>query len=1829
MNSLFLKEKVLSEIQAEEEFHRVFLASIESVQSRRVAEAFLGKLKQDTLPSQEILWTCQELRQILERLGVYKRERFTRKFSAGKFFQYLLSKPFVLQPDEYRTLFALVRGLKSELSGVSFLGVAKTLFTVQLVGCIAEATGNAQLEQESLLSLAELIRQRAAPPKQEYLEQLVTSAEKHLKDAAFVESLRERTASGWAYDKNNSAQKVLLAMVQQSACPCEYFLKRQIPLGKISPFFLSNLDIEAIASPLACAMHWTGASAENRPADPAAKYLRCGQAECRALLSAEYLRYLAIHRIRIEIELDKFFSELLLGKRKSAAAVHKLVAHVEKYQTLAALKHVIGSLKKIEKRGRQDEETEEARLFFQALKHFPHTAEHEEYVLGVAKSVCEQSHLPKMVLVLNILYHAPTSPKIGFAVALLSHAVLAVQKSVFVSTAVHLATARHAHALDAAKEMVFDHFLARADTSTEQALESLYRIYRRKSVREFVEKEKLFLSPRLWKKGLLGQYYQDSPENNIFYLIYLHERQTSALQAAHYAQLKSAIEENAVDALCIIYTGVSAPETLFQRCHIDTDALIRTTSLISLLFAMRRVLEEGAVPRKNCVFLLLVQLARTQLAAKTLTIEDTVQELLAFLIHTGNLAGTQECRCGAACQKAAFWAELLEALDASRLIQYKYMICMDLTADQKRQIEEKTGADRSLYLQDAPTLKEVLSGIAPYFGLSPFFIRLAIGKVLPALFQTPEKEVMSLAKARWPECSQLIVHLFRLYLDDKCPRVFAALSLFGMLSLDALEEKNGVAGDMSLLSKQDTLINMGHKTIEQIAELFIEKLLVPLYYETLSDILLYIIQELLRAYQNLKFSSSQAKFLDRLKYSKYVLDGAGEDMGDTECFSKYSGGLVYRRGIAHREFLLGALTKLAILHEQSGGPCALLKKLPWTIDALMGGKLSERHTLALLQFYLFVAMQQLRAEHQQTMQELFAPVFRDIADGALIDRNVLRTIINSSLCAVGIFSAGDLMMCSAYLQDRHYAIWLLENELGQLGDPRQRDRVLTELQQNYLQLDEKDMVFGINTMIHSLSPTNLAAELEINNEHANLLYINREILNKREPPETKHRKYRDLVAGLREENAGLEQTLAEMEKAIRQWTDAVPLQSLGETFEEARSFITDLHLLKDCALLRAQRLPDALEIIEERRRGPRTFETLRLSLIHKHLFSVLPETPAVAAAQKNGLLSGVTAARKSGQHELSEKLMISSIIADDWRVFYEKALLHLAKNKKSLAKQALRRLFAHLPDSAQEREQALLLSTEIEESEETYRNALSWIKTSEKLYFGYGKYLEKKSPLQAFKMFCRSLAVGKEKAPEIVPKLLHYITDAEHSNEAIREHLKECAAELKKAVQETDPAIFRPHYVQIIARLSHKDAAVEEVLSLVTRRLIEAYPGETLWKSLSILKNTAFPSKAKMLTAIIESASYANKTLFLHLLDLAHSLVKISMHNVGSACASLSSMLGAPLEVKQGIPVPCGDFATEILSVEDKVFVFNTLQKPKKIRALLKNGTFKSFLCKARDDLRKDAKFIDLTLLLNSLFKQDDVCRGYFIRTYTVVPITSQTGVIEYLENTESLKSICGQLYAAKGVCTRSIAAKHLNGSKKCGAQFGALLQAIPPVFSEFFRGRFASPIRWLQARKMYTTTYAVMNAVGWIMGLGDRHGDNIMFDRETGETVHVDLNCIFDKAHGLAIPETVPFRLTQNIVDAFGPTREEGQYRLTLERVLRFLLENRDLVLANLLGFVHDPLGEWTGRSNTKMAMQVVQKIQEKLDFDDELGKASLLIEKATCPKNLAEMYIGWCSFM
>ena len=68
----------------------------------------------------------------------------------------------------------------------------------------------------------------------------------------------------------------------------------------------------------------------------------------------------------------------------------------------------------------------------------------------------------------------------------------------------------------------------------------------------------------------------------------------------------------------------------------------------------------------------------------------------------------------------------------------------------------------------------------------------------------------------------------------------------------------------------------------------------------------------------------------------------------------------------------------------------------------------------------------------------------------------------------------------------------------------------------------------------------------------------------------------------------------------------------------------------------------------------------------------------------------------------------------------------------------------------------------------------------------------------------------------------------------------------------------------------------------------------------------------------------------------------------------------------------------------DEIEVIYSLAQPKKISIQGSNGTTYKFLGKPKDDLRKDARLMDLYAMINKLFKADSESRRRQLRTFNV-----------------------------------------------------------------------------------------------------------------------------------------------------------------------------------------------------------------------------------------------------
>ncbi|RVD85244.1 uncharacterized protein DFL_003570 [Arthrobotrys flagrans] len=507
--------------------------------------------------------------------------------------------------------------------------------------------------------------------------------------------------------------------------------------------------------------------------------------------------------------------------------------------------------------------------------------------------------------------------------------------------------------------------------------------------------------------------------------------------------------------------------------------------------------------------------------------------------------------------------------------------------------------------------------------------------------------------------------------------------------------------------------------------------------------------------------------------------------------------------------------------------------------------------------------------------------------------------------------------------------------------------------------------------------------------------------------------------------------------------------------------------------------------------------------------------------------------------------------------------------------------------------------------------------------------------------------------------------------------------QIKKGCLHNIPTfVFLSALPQIMSRVGIQSESTWVVLEKIILRILIAYPQHTMWSILAVFKSgqadrrnraTKILSRLKtekaanvdLKTFIVASQKLVQELLALSNFEIKGKPSHVSLrddlnfqHNVAPVAliipvqSALSVSFPADgLTPKSGHNPFSRDQAT-ISKFEDEADVMSSLQKPRKITIIGSDGHRYPLMCKPKDDLRKDARLMEFNTIINRLLKKDDESsrRQLQIRTYAVTPLNEECGLIEWVNNLRPLRDILLRSYRAKNISVNYAEIRVLlddacSSPSKYHIFNDVIVARFPAVFHEWFVELFPEPESWFAARLSYVRTTAVISMVGYVLGLGDRHGENILYDELTGETQHVDFNCLFDKGLTFEKPERVPFRLTQNMVDAMGLTGYEGPFRRSSEVVMRILRQNEESLMTVVETFLHDPLVEWLAvkkrrttnpskaPDNPKDVLESIENKLRGLHAGDPVplsveGQVQELIQQAVNIDNLVQMYIGWCAY-
>lgn len=87
------------------------------------------------------------------------------------------------------------------------------------------------------------------------------------------------------------------------------------------------------------------------------------------------------------------------------------------------------------------------------------------------------------------------------------------------------------------------------------------------------------------------------------------------------------------------------------------------------------------------------------------------------------------------------------------------------------------------------------------------------------------------------------------------------------------------------------------------------------------------------------------------------------------------------------------------------------------------------------------------------------------------------------------------------------------------------------------------------------------------------------------------------------------------------------------------------------------------------------------------------------------------------------------------------------------------------------------------------------------------------------------------------------------------------------------------------------------------------------------------------------------------------------------------------------------------------------------------------------------------------------------------------------------------------------VQASELQNQKKIDALCAlltSLMREYPPMLQHWLIDTFRGPSSWFEGRLAFTRSCAVMSMIGYAVGLGDRHLENILVDSTSG-TLNVD----------------------------------------------------------------------------------------------------------------------------
>ncbi|OAG32446.1 ataxia telangiectasia mutated family protein [Nematocida sp. ERTm5] len=573
-----------------------------------------------------------------------------------------------------------------------------------------------------------------------------------------------------------------------------------------------------------------------------------------------------------------------------------------------------------------------------------------------------------------------------------------------------------------------------------------------------------------------------------------------------------------------------------------------------------------------------------------------------------------------------------------------------------------------------------------------------------------------------------------------------------------------------------------------------------------------------------------------------------------------------------------------------------------------------------------------------------------------------------------------------------------------------------------------------------------------------------------------------------------------------------------------------------------------------------------------------------------------------------------------------------------------------------------------------------YVKPAEKLYFGQHELFVLESLANTcLVIYNRNISTPQAHKITRTQKVQSAILQKEHA--AIKE-TEDYKAKQQTEVEETSYKIGIALYI----KLAEKSRKLQHIISLIHLLFCEN-ASESVIENISldeIQVNSFLPLKQQIISKYFHLLITQNKPALLsHLSKIIVRLMDSSPFSI------IYDVLIREITVKKKIRIPAcirthaetvisqyktiykqgqmglsltGIFPvnTPILSREVKnspVFihavhrtakVLSGINKPILISIVGTDGIAYKEILKKNDDLKQDILSMQVFSYMNTVLESTGATQSIQerIRTYKIIALDKLFGIIGFIDGAEPVGTVIEGLHKkyfpqeiSSSRC-REIMQKCINSSIDVKTKILSRLHTeYSPALKRVFEGR--GPFEYFKGRKAFTNSFAILSIATYILGLGDRHPQNILLDMATKELINIDLNLIFDQGKALSISEKIPFRMTQNIQQAII---SEGvhSYEKPMAVFLGALKNSKENLLVFISILQNEPLQRWRviqkiSRENTLFSdyKSIEERMKNKLNGIENgfvlsnTAHIQCLVQRAVDISNQAAIYPGWSPWM